>query len=93
MQRVAIPKVSNLPAEAWVEKTFLESQGIKSAIGVPLGRNGKLIGFMGYYGIHSHMVWEKSAADLLQIQADVLTLALLRLSPSCPEYASVGLTL
>jgi hypothetical protein len=48
---------------------------------------------MGYYGIHSHMVWEKSAADLLQIQADVLTLALLRLSPSCPEYASVGLTL
>lgn len=86
-QRVAIPKVSDLPVEAWEEKAFLESQGIKSAIVVPLGRNGKLLGFMGYYGIHSHMIWEKSSVDLLQIQADVITLALLRVSAHLPQLA------
>lgn len=84
-KRIAIPKVSGLPPEAREEQVFLESQGVKSAVVVPLGGSGKLIGFMGYYGLHSHISWEKAAVDLLQIQADVLSLAIMQLVTSTSQ--------
>ena len=83
-KRMAIPEVSGLPPVAREEQVFLEAQGVKSAVVVPLGRSGKLIGFMGHYGIRSHVIWEQSAVDLLQIQADVLALALMRMAAPLP---------
>lgn len=83
-KRMAIPEVSGLPPVAREEQVFLEAQGVKSAVVVPLGRSGNLIGFMGYYGIRSHVIWEQSAVDLLQIQADVLALALMCMAATLP---------
>jgi UDP-N-acetylmuramyl pentapeptide phosphotransferase/UDP-N-acetylglucosamine-1-phosphate transferase len=82
---IAIPEVSGMPPVAREEQVFLDAQGVKSAVVVPLGRSGKPIGFMGHYGVHSHVIWEKSAVDLLQIQADVLSLALMRLATPLPS--------
>ena len=34
---------------------------------------------MGYYGVHSNVIWEEEAVSLLKLQGDIVALALLRL--------------
>jgi UDP-GlcNAc:undecaprenyl-phosphate GlcNAc-1-phosphate transferase len=83
-QLAAMQDIEALPPEAAAEKAFLQSQGVKSAIVVPLSHGAQCIGFMGYYGIHSNVIWEKEAVNLLKLQADILTLTILRLLPPSP---------
>ena len=74
-----IPDVGQLPPEAAAEKTFLDVRGVQSVMVVPIGESGALLGFMGYYGVHSNVIWEEQAVSLLKLQADILALTLLRL--------------
>lgn len=76
---VRIHDVAGLPPEAHAEKSFLQTRGVQSAIVVPIGREGHLLGFMGYYGVHSNVIWEERAVSLLKLQADILALMLPRL--------------
>ena len=76
---VRIHDVAQLPKEAGIEKAFLQLRGVQSAIVVPIGHNGNLLGFMGYYGVHSNVIWEEEAVSLLKLQGDIVALALLRL--------------
>jgi GAF domain-containing protein len=62
-----IPRVSDLSDESGTEKALLESQGIQSALMVPLTINGKLRGFLGFDAVHRIREWSGDETALLSL--------------------------
>lgn len=73
---VALSSRSELPAEATVERTVLESQGVQSLVNVPLHYKGEVLGFMGLGSALKGRLWTEDEITLLKIVAQVFTNAL-----------------
>ncbi len=76
---VMVKDIETLRPKASSEKEFMRIHGMKSAIVIPLNRQGELAGFVAYYGVHSSAAWDKGVIDLITVQADIMVLALMRL--------------
>lgn len=75
---ILIHHIADLPAEALKEKETLTASGVQSSLTVPLTRNNKLIGAMGFQTIHSEAVWTADTVDLLKMAGQIYLNALAR---------------
>ena len=62
-----IPRVFDLPEESRTERDLLESQGILSALMVPLRVSGKLTGFLGFDAVHEVREWSDDVIAIISL--------------------------
>lgn len=75
---VFIPDVDSLPPEAEAEKREFKAQDIVSLLCVPMLKDGKLFGFLGFDGVREKKVWKKDQIMLLKVVAELISNALAR---------------
>jgi len=68
-EAVHIPSVTELPAEALVEKSLMESHQTQSFISVPMVSGSVLIGFLGVDSVRQARSWSEDVIRLLKIAA------------------------
>ena len=74
---VWIPRVSELEDD-WVEKAFLESQGIRSLLLLPVMQGEQLTGFVGFDAVQSVREWSSAEIRFLQVFASLMVSAIER---------------
>ncbi len=74
---VVIPSVASLPPDHR-EKAFLESQGIRSLLLVPVMQGDALTGFVGFDAVHSERDWSSEEVHFLQVFASLMVSAIER---------------
>ena len=74
---VVIPRVAELE-EAWVGKAFLESQGIRSLLILPVMQGENLTGFVGFDAVRSAREWSSAEIHFLQVFASLMVSAIER---------------
>jgi PAS domain S-box-containing protein len=78
LEEVYIPYVSDLPAEAWIERERLIAQSVQSVLVVPLITHGSLVGFLGFDSISRQREWPQESILLVKMVGDILSNALTR---------------
>jgi signal transduction histidine kinase len=78
LEVVHVPRVADLPSEAASERAFLETQGTRSILLVPVVMDGSLGGVLGFDAVRSERRWSNEAIALLSIAADVFAALLAR---------------
>ena len=73
---IQYPDVSKLPNEHQFEREFLQAQGIKSLIIVPMVSKDRLVGFIGLDAVIDAHFWSSAEIDLLRISGEMFTHAL-----------------
>jgi PAS domain S-box-containing protein len=71
-QTLYIPKVSELPEAAGMEKERWEKRGLRSLLGVPLVAGGELVGFLGFESVRREKFWEEKDFLLLEAVGGVI---------------------
>ncbi|TVR61907.1 MAG: PAS domain S-box protein [Gemmatimonadales bacterium] len=75
-----VEDVSALPEEATPERETLEAQGVRSVICIPMrSLDQHIVGFMGMDAVRSHMTWPEHQIAVLQLTADIVGAAIVRL--------------
>jgi PAS domain S-box-containing protein len=77
-EAVVIPQVADLPSEWAAEREILESQSIQSLVLVPLLRDNRLNGFVGFDAVHQERDWSGAEVRFLRVLASILVSALER---------------
>gem|GEM_PF-1302403 len=75
---IAIPRVSDLPPEAAMEKAEFEREAIKSLIMVPMVVGKDILGFLGFDSVRTEREWPERVTNLLSLVAEVLGNAIVR---------------
>ncbi|WP_018953828.1 PAS domain-containing protein [Thioalkalivibrio sulfidiphilus] len=75
---LVISDVACLPSEATRDRAFLEAQGIRSLLLVPVRHRGVTIGFMGYDAVSDTREWTTEEISGLRVLANMLANALVR---------------
>lgn len=75
---IHIPDVSKMPPERNFERTFLEKQGIKSLLVLPVYAEADLVGFLGFDNVTTAGPWHEEDITLLRIMAEILGSAIAR---------------
>ncbi|MBT4512174.1 MAG: PAS domain S-box protein, partial [Chloroflexi bacterium] len=73
-----INDVSDLPPEAAVEKELFKSQGIVSAILVPMAYKNTFMGFIGFDSVGTRRIWSVEDTTLLKMAGSIFASALIR---------------
>ena len=73
---INIPKVSEMPSEASLEKEILEKQNISSLLVIPIFIKNSLFGYVGFDNITDSASWDSSDVYLLEMLASILSNAL-----------------
>jgi PAS domain S-box-containing protein len=72
LEPVHVPRVSELPPEAIVERElFLKIDPVQSAILIPLVCQGDLVGFLGMDSIQKEKAWKEDIVSLLRIVCEI----------------------
>lgn len=80
MKPLHIPNIDQLPARAKAEKLEFQHQKIKSLLGIPLhDKNNRLAGIIGMDMVMKAYSWSDSEINMLQIVADVVSSAIIRI--------------
>lgn len=74
---VVIPRVDDL-GEDVVERAFLESQGIRSLLIVPVMQGDVLMGFVGFDSVRQERDWSSAEVRFLQVFASLMVSAIER---------------
>ena len=75
---VNVEDVSKLPGEAAAEKKILESQDVKSVLGLPLSVGGEFAGFVGFANTSSMGKWPEEDIMLLRFCSEIIGSAINR---------------
>jgi len=75
---VVVPSVADLPPEAALERSIIESQGIQTLVDVPMVSLGKPIGFLGFSCAMQRRDWADEEISLLKMVGQMITNALQR---------------
>jgi diguanylate cyclase (GGDEF)-like protein/PAS domain S-box-containing protein len=75
---INVPRVSDLPPEAWREQKLHEADGNRSVVSVPLVFNRALIGFVGLNSTTREHAWTEETIALLKIVGEIFVSALER---------------
>jgi PAS domain S-box-containing protein len=75
---VAFSRPDELPREAEVDRQSLLTDGIKSALCIPLAVGGKFIGALTLSSLRSHRVWDPALAPELRPIGEIFANALIR---------------
>ena len=77
-ETVYIPRVSELPAEAEMERTVLQEQAIQSLLAVPLVYKGRVRGLLGFDAVRAEKVWIEEDMRLLNVVGEIIMQSLQR---------------
>ncbi|MCC7280131.1 MAG: PAS domain S-box protein, partial [Chromatiaceae bacterium] len=77
-EAVVIPRVADLPADWAGEREILEHQAIQSLVLVPLLKDDRLQGFVGFDAVHQERDWSAAEVRFLRVFASILVSALER---------------
>lgn len=77
-ENINIPRVKDLPPEAYIEKKALEEQDIQSLIVVPMTYKHRLIGFVGFESVKLEKRWMNEDIGLLRVISNLFAMALER---------------
>jgi two-component system, sensor histidine kinase and response regulator len=75
---IEIPKVSDLPAEAWQEKELWLNMGILSLLVIPMVWQNTLQGFISFDSVTQERNWSKEELQVLETFANMLAQTLVR---------------
>lgn len=75
---VYVPRVSELPKEAELEKQIFYSQNIQSLVNIPMVFAGSLMGFVGFHSVRKEKAWTDDDISLLRIVGEILANAIVR---------------
>lgn len=75
---IVIPEVTDLPDDAEVERAALSSQGVRSALALPLLVAGRLEGYLSLDAVSRSMGWTDRDAGILRAGAETIAGALAR---------------
>ena len=75
---IDIPDVSLMSSDAKSEQEILESQQVKSVLGLPVYSESQLIGFIGFDNVISSGLWSEKDAQILNLFADIISNAIKR---------------
>ena len=75
---IIVPKVSELPDDAKVERDILQEQDIQSLILIPLVSGTVPFGYIGFDAVKAELEWPKETASLLKIAGGIIANALRR---------------
>jgi PAS domain S-box-containing protein len=67
-----LPDVEELPPKAYAEKTEFRIRSIKSLLNIPMEKEGKVIGFMGFDSVRRKHSWARGEISLLRVVAGVI---------------------
>ncbi|KCZ71179.1 PAS domain S-box [Candidatus Methanoperedens nitroreducens] len=73
-----VPRVTDLPPEAYAEKEHFQMQDIKSLIVVPMVSGTSLIGFLGFDSVRVEKTWPEEDIRLLKMVGEIFVHALER---------------
>jgi PAS domain S-box-containing protein len=79
LETIFIPRVADLPELMAAEKKTLEEHGIKSVIVIPIIRDEKLAGFIGFDSVKEERTWADEDIILLKMLGEILSNALNRM--------------
>jgi PAS domain S-box-containing protein len=77
-ETVYIPRVSELPAEATMERTVFQEEEIQSLLAVPLVFDGKVKGLLGLDAVKSEKVWLAEDLRLLNTVSEIIAQSMQR---------------
>ena len=77
-EQIYISKLDSLPPFAIKERKLLETLQVKSAVALPMGEQGKFVGFVGLSWIKSTISFDKELIPNLQLAGNILFGALHR---------------
>jgi len=77
-EQIYVSKLDSLPPFAIKERKLLETLQVKSAVALPMGEQGKFVGFVGLSWIKSTISFEKDLVPNLQLAGNILFGALHR---------------
>ncbi len=66
-ETINVPRVSEMPLEAFEEQNILSEQGIQSVLVTPITSDSGLFGFMGFDSVVRERNWSKDEIQLLQV--------------------------
>ncbi len=66
-ETINVPRVSEMPPEAFEEQNILSEQGIQSVLVTPITSDSGLFGFMGFDSVVRERNWSKDEIQLLQV--------------------------
>jgi len=75
---LVIPSVDELPDAAAAEKEILEAQNIRSLVVLPMTRESRLIGFVGFDAVETQVEWNDETVTVLHVLEDAIASALHR---------------
>ncbi|MEI6309771.1 MAG: PAS domain S-box protein [bacterium] len=78
LETIEIPTVADLPPEAEVERGFLNTLGIRSALAAPILFGGALFGWIGLNQYSREVEWSPETATLLRIIGGMAANAIIR---------------
>ena len=90
LENIYIPRVSDLPPEANVEKNILQSQDIQSLIVVPMVYHDSLIGFLGFDSVRKEREWSQDIIVTLRMVGEMIASVLERKNLSDEIIRSKG---
>ena len=70
-ESVHIPRVADLPSEASAAKEEFEREGVQSLILVPMTRNGRMIGFIGFDSVREEKSWTDGVVLMLRLVSNM----------------------
>lgn len=73
-----VPSVADMPEEASVEQEILEAQDVQSLVVVPMTREDRLIGFVGFDAVRKNTDWDTDTVMVLRVLSDAISNALQR---------------
>ena len=79
LETIYIPRVADLPELMAAEKKALEELGVKSVIVIPIIRDEKLVGFIGFDSVKEERTWADEDIILLKMLCEILSNALNRM--------------
>ncbi|ALO46893.1 response regulator [Pseudohongiella spirulinae] len=75
---IYLPDINALPSDATAEKAFFRSLGISSVIALPIVRDAKVSGLLGFATLNEPHAWREQDLKLLQVVAELISSALKR---------------
>jgi PAS domain S-box-containing protein len=75
---IILPRIADLPGEAFRERAMLEAQSIQSLLVVPVRRGQSLLGFVGFDSVQAAHSWDDEAIMLIHMVAEGLGFAITR---------------
>jgi len=76
LEQVYVPSLDKLPAEAMIEKKYLEKEGTLSLLIIPMVFGKSLKGFLGFNAMRTQKEWCEDVFVLLKITGEIFVNAL-----------------